>query len=123
MSLRLLMLVRSGAPALDHIDEVVDATRAITVINKDEFRKSLVALSRVYTAQADLEFDEHGKIIRKKAPGNDLGLTDTIVIDRNDDSPDPEMLFDAGDPSGGKKKRNTSKAKGLKKNKKKSHKR
>ena len=57
-----------------YIDEVVDATRSITRINRDEFRKSLIALSKNYTAQADVEFDEHGKVIKKKLPGNELGI-------------------------------------------------
>lgn len=94
-----------------YIDEVVEATRAITRINKDEFRRSLIALSRSYTAQADLEFDEHGKVIRKAHPGNDLGLTDTIVVDRNGDSPAPETLFDVEVESKGKDKRRVAKTK------------
>jgi len=79
-----------------YIDEVVEAARAMAVIHKDDFRNSLVALSKIYTAQADLEFDEHGKIIRKHAPGNDLGLADTIVVDRGDGPSSPTTLFDVG---------------------------
>ncbi len=78
-----------------YIDEVVGAVRSITVINKEDFRRSLVELSRQYTAQADMEFDEHGKIVkRKEKPGNELGLTDTIVVDREEGEPDPGTLFD-----------------------------
>jgi DNA topoisomerase-6 subunit B len=90
-----------------YIDEVVDATRAIATINKDEFRRNLVALSKVYTAQADMEFDEHGKIIKKgKHPGNDLGLADTIVVNRDEPSPVPTTLFDLdGKPAGAKKRK------------------
>ncbi len=70
-----------------YIDEVVDAAAAMSRINRDEFRRNLVAMSREYTEAADLEFDEHGKVIKKsakaaKAPGNDLGLEDTIVVER-----------------------------------------
>ncbi|MFQ5590604.1 MAG: DNA topoisomerase VI subunit B [Phycisphaerae bacterium] len=79
-----------------YIDEVVEAARAITVVNKEQFRKSLVSLSRQYTAQADMEFDEHGKIVRKHAPGNDLGLRDTIVVDR-DDAQEPTGLLNSDD--------------------------
>ena len=79
-----------------YINEVVEATRAITTINKDEFRRSLVALSKVYTAQADIEFDEHGKVIKSKHPGNDLGLQNTIVVDRNGSVDDSEFLFEVG---------------------------
>jgi len=63
-----------------YIDEVVESVRAMTVVNKEEFRASLVDLSTKYTAQADLEFDEHGKVVKKR--GNDLGLADTIVVER-----------------------------------------
>lgn len=76
-----------------YIDEVVEATRAITRINKDDFRKSLLELSKVYTAQADMELDEHGRIVKKTTDANDLGLADTIVVDRDDGTPDPGMLF------------------------------
>ncbi|UCE60508.1 MAG: hypothetical protein JSU63_01920, partial [Phycisphaerales bacterium] len=97
-----------------YIDEVVDAARAITVINKDQFRKSLVSLSKTYTAQADMEFDDHGKVVKKKkVPGNDMGLQDTIVVDPDEAPPTPDMLFDTGDArDGGKaKKKRPKKAK------------
>lgn len=68
-----------------YIDEVVDATRAITRINKDQFRKQLIELSKIHTAQADMEFDEHGKVIKKQRAGNEYGLEDTIVVEREDD--------------------------------------
>ena len=80
-----------------YINEVVEATRAITVINKESFRKSLVSLAQQYTVQADMEFDEHGEIIKKQRPGNELGLPDTIVVERDDAAPEPETLFDVGE--------------------------
>ncbi len=78
-----------------YIDEVVEATRSMAVINKEEFRRSLVTLSKTYTAQADMEFDDHGKVIKKKKqqPGNDLGLADTIVVDREGGEEDNGTLF------------------------------
>ena len=79
-----------------YIDEVVEATRAITVINKEDFRSSLMALSKVYTMQADMEFDEHGKVVKGKHPANDLGLQDTIVVDRDALADEPNMLFATG---------------------------
>jgi len=89
-----------------YIDEVVESTRAITAFNKDGFRKSLVELSKVYTAQADMEFDEHGKVVRKKkATGNDMGLTDTIVVDRELEEPAPQSLFEVDGRNGKKKPR------------------
>ncbi|MFQ5462846.1 MAG: DNA topoisomerase VI subunit B [Phycisphaerae bacterium] len=77
-----------------YIDELVDAARAITVINKADFRKDLIALAQSHTEQADMEFDEHGKVIKKKRPGNELGLADTIVVDPSADVPNPETLFE-----------------------------
>jgi len=65
-----------------YIDEVVDAAAALTRINKDDFRKSLIALSREHTEHADVEFDDHGKVIRKAA-ANDLGLADTIIVNQD----------------------------------------
>ena len=98
-----------------YIDEVVEATRSIAVINKDDFRRNLISLSKTYTAQADMEFDEHGQVVEGKVsgrrPGNDLGLADTIVVDRNGDEPDPEMLIDVGSPKAGKKAKKKTKAK------------
>lgn len=80
-----------------YINEVVEATRSIAVINKEQFRSDLVALSKKFTAQADMEFDEHGKIIKKKLPGNDMGLADTVVVELDETLPDPQTLFDMGE--------------------------
>ena len=87
-----------------YIDEVVASVRALTTVNKEEFRKALVDLSKTYTAQADLEFDEHGKVLRhpersegsskKPKSGNDLGLEDTIVVERETTAAQPTRLFD-----------------------------
>lgn len=87
-----------------YIDEVVASVRALTTVNKEELRKALVDLSKTYTAQADLEFDEHGKVLRhpersegpskKPKPGNDLGLEDTIVVERETTAAQPTRLFD-----------------------------
>jgi len=95
-----------------YIDEVVEAVSKTATINKTAFRDSLISLSKRYTAEADLEFDEHGKVIKEASmitsgisseprtsvradsrPGNDLGLADTIVIDRDEPTPEPGTLF------------------------------
>lgn len=79
-----------------YIDEVVEATRAITVLNKEEFRKSLLELSRRYTAAADLAFDEHGNVV-KSDEGADDGLPpDTLVVERGGEVPEP-ILFAPGE--------------------------
>jgi DNA topoisomerase-6 subunit B len=88
-----------------YIDEVVEAARSMAVFSKDQFRGSLLELARRATAQADLEFDEHGRIIRKQLPGNDLGLQDTIVIDREEPAPLPTTLFDVDNGKAAKPKR------------------
>jgi len=102
--------------------------RSITRINKEEFRKNLVSLSKGYTTQADMEFDEHGKIIRKEHPGNDLGLSDTIVVDRDDGESPPDTLFDLNDKPAGANgsrlgNRKARKAKATRKSRKKTRKR
>ncbi len=79
-----------------YIGEVVEAARAITVFNKDEFRKSLLALAEKHTVQADVEFDDTGRIIRKAAPANEFGLADTVVVERDVPAPTPQELFDTG---------------------------
>ncbi len=97
-----------------YIDEVVNSARAITTINKEDFRKSLVSLSRKYTAQADMEFDDHGKVVKKEIVGNDMGLADTIIVDHEAPAPSPETLF--GDT--GKEKSKSGSARKSKKRKK-----
>ncbi len=81
-----------------YIDEVVEATRSITAFNKEDFRKSLIALSQNYTAAADMEFDDHGKVVRKAKPGNDLGLENTVVVSRDEEWQGPEALFEDDTP-------------------------
>ncbi|MHC5111484.1 MAG: DNA topoisomerase VI subunit B [Planctomycetota bacterium] len=102
-----------------YIDEVVDATRAITVINKADFRANLIALAQTHTEQADMEFDEHGKIIKRQQPGNELGLQDTIVVDRDDEGTDEEadseVLFQLAEQKRMKAKTRGSSAGGKKK--------
>ncbi|MCH7885405.1 MAG: hypothetical protein IIC01_09165, partial [Planctomycetes bacterium] len=80
-----------------YIGEVVDAVHSMSPINRDDFRESLILLSNQYTAQADMAFDDHGKVIQRRQMGNDLGLADTIVVDREEPPPDSTMLFDVGD--------------------------
>ncbi len=93
-----------------YIDEVVDSVRALTTVNKEDFRKALVDLSKTYTAQADLEFDEHGKVIKSAASaarkaGNDLGLEDTIVVKREETASRPTALFQEPTKSGKRKRK------------------
>ena len=73
-------------------------------MNKDDFRRSLIDLAKVYTAQADLEFDEHGKVIKRELADNELGLQDTIVVDRGNGKPAPDLLIDVKEPVGRERK-------------------
>ncbi len=88
-----------------YIDEVVNAVGEMTRLNRAEFRGHLLKLSERYTAAADMDFDDHGKVIRKSA---EPGLADTIVVDRRDDGepdePEQGVLFEdeAAPPPTGK---------------------
>jgi len=85
-----------------YIDEVVESVRSLTRVNKEEFRSALLKLAENYTAQADMEFDEHGKVIKKAA--NELGLEDTIVVPRDGNGAASEpVLLDVGAKSKRKK--------------------
>ena len=73
-----------------YIGEVVASVRAVTTIDKESFRKALLALAEHHTAQADLEFDDHGQVVKKPASG----LENTIVVDRSCAAPPAETLFE-----------------------------
>ncbi|MCH8853333.1 MAG: DNA topoisomerase VI subunit B, partial [Planctomycetes bacterium] len=66
-----------------YINEVVNATRAIRVINKDAFRHDLIALARRSTEAADMEFDDHGKRIDRRP---ETHLEYTVVVERDQNS-------------------------------------
>jgi len=86
-----------------YIDEVVHAACAMTNADADRLRRDLLKLSQVYTARADMEFDEHGKVVQKRSAG-EAALADTIVVER--DGPAAETLFEAeAAPAAGRRKR------------------
>ena len=77
-----------------YIDEVVNATRSIRVINKDRFKADLVKLARRSTLAADMEFDEHGKRIDRRVDSEGM-LEYTVVVDRDSEADgQSETLFD-----------------------------
>jgi len=92
-----------------YIDEVVDACRSIAAFNKDEFRRNLVRLAEQATAHADVEFDEHGNIIKQKTK-TERDLENTVIVER-DGAPagGQQALFDSSDQAPRKKKRAQSK--------------
>jgi hypothetical protein len=63
-----------------------------------------VDLAKTFTVQADMEFDEHGKVVKKQT--NELGLEDTIIVERETVATDaaPSALFEV-EASGSKSKR------------------
>ncbi|MFQ5490899.1 MAG: DNA topoisomerase VI subunit B [Phycisphaerae bacterium] len=91
-----------------YIGEVVESVGAITRINKQEFHKSLTRLAQDYTVAADMEFDDHGDIIKKRIGGN-TDLENTLVVDRAGHTPAPETLFDT--ELAGKLEKTSSRAK------------
>ncbi len=97
-----------------YVGEVVDSVRAVTTVNKDEFRRSLLGLAEHFTAQADVEFDQHGSITKKRA-GSDAELENTVVVDRHGDEPVPQTLFATENSQpGGSRKRAKAKRKAAK---------
>ena len=95
-------------------------THSLYIATTDPYSgKSLVSLARTYTSQADMEFDDHGKVIKKRTPGNDLGLADTVVVDRNGPAPDPQTLFGGDSEEAPKSRRRKAKARKPKRRKRK----
>lgn len=96
-----------------YINEVVNATRAIRVINKDDFRQDLIALARKSTEAADMEFDDHGKRIDRT---RETALDLTVVVERDQAGRSGQAtLFPGGTKS--KKRTKSKKAKTKKKRK------
>jgi DNA topoisomerase-6 subunit B len=90
-----------------YIDEVVDACRSMATFNKDEFRRNLVSLAERATTHADVEFDEHGKMIQPKKR-TDRDLEHTVIVDRDGEPLAGQLALFAGDSpdsNGGRKKR------------------
>ncbi|MFH0981961.1 MAG: DNA topoisomerase VI subunit B [Planctomycetota bacterium] len=80
-----------------YIGEVVDSVRAITVCDKDKLRRALLSLAEKFTAHADVEFDEHGNIVRHRPPDHDPELEHTIIVDSAEAAPSEPVLF-PGEP-------------------------
>ncbi len=73
-----------------YIGEVVDSVRAITTVNKEDLRRALIRLAETHTDKADMEFDEHGEIIKNKV-GREL--ENTVVVDRSSGAAPAGTLF------------------------------
>ena len=98
-----------------YIGEVVEAVRSMTRVNKDDLRQALLQLAEDHTEKADLEFDEHGEIIKSKP---DRELEHTVVVDRSGEERTAETLFAAEDSNPAPTKRARAKrANGRKKSK------
>lgn len=75
-----------------YIGEVVESVRSVTTVNKEHLRRALLKLAEMHTSQADMEFDEHGQVVKKQ----DDGLENTVVVERGRDALVPETLFELG---------------------------
>lgn len=98
-----------------YIDEVVDAVASMTTVDRARLRSALMAQAQTHTQAADMEFDEHGKIIRRSGEnggttGGDMEdgtMMNTIIIDPNAPAgaaqcpPSPGMLLSDTVPPGG----------------------
>ncbi|MCK4659590.1 MAG: DNA topoisomerase VI subunit B, partial [Phycisphaerae bacterium] len=90
-----------------YINEVVESVRAITVCDKDEFRRSLLALAEQFTTEADMEFDEHGKVVKKRTDA-DPQLDNTVVVDADDPPIGQGELFNSSTGNPPNKRRRAS---------------
>ncbi len=94
-----------------YIHEIVESCRAMTVCNKDDLRDALSELAERATEAADMEFDDHGKIIAKRK-GGDSEMDNTIVLDESDQAPPGQMqLFSNGDDAAPRKVKRAKKSK------------
>lgn len=73
-----------------YINEVVNSCRAITTFDKDKFRRALNDLAEQATAAADMEFDDHGRVIKKRQ----RELEHTVVLDENGQPSGPTGQLD-----------------------------
>ncbi len=79
-----------------YIHEIVESCRAMTVCNKDDLRNALSELAARATDAADMEFDDHGKIIAKRK-GSESEMDNTIVLGESEQAPPGQMELFAGD--------------------------
>ena len=92
-----------------YVNEVVESVRAMKVCDKSMLRKDLLSLADRFTADADLEFDEHGEVtgrIKRDRPPN---LDNTIIVDTDRDVPASQELFDDAPTDNAPPRRRTTK--------------
>lgn len=99
-----------------YIDEVVESCRNIAKVDRETFRAHLVALAESATAAADVEFDEHGRVVKKAVRGESM-LENTVIVEENaagaEASEPAGNLFGDDEASGSRPTR--KRAKGVKK--------
>ncbi len=93
-----------------YIGEVVASVGSMTKINKKDLHGALVELSEQYTAQADMEFDDHGEIVKKRAGGSS-DMDHTVVIDPASGGQPVGNLFSTNNPQTAKGKKKSKKKK------------
>ncbi len=92
-----------------YINEVVASVRAITVCDKDKLRRSLLSLAEKSTTDADLEFDEHGRVVKKARRDGDPDLDNTIIVDADNAPAGQQELFNNGPGNRPPKRRRAAK--------------
>jgi len=91
-----------------YINEVVNSCRAITTFDKESFRRALNDLAEQATAAADMEFDDHGRVIKKR----ERDLEHTVVLsDHGEPAPPRGQLDLFGDNPDAGTRRQRGKAK------------
>ena len=98
-----------------YINEVVDSVRAITVCDKAKFRSSLMTLAEEFTAHADVEFDERGNVVKKRRPGTDPELDNTVIREVDVPPLSEQGLFGAGANHGSPRTKRVSRSPGKRK--------
>lgn len=97
---------------------MVDSVRAVTVCDKEDLRRSLMALAEKSTVAADLEFDEHGKVIKRKRHGPDLELDNTVIREVDVSPLGQQGLFGTRANDGSPRKKQASRSAGKRKSSK-----
>ncbi|NOX59417.1 MAG: DNA topoisomerase VI subunit B [Planctomycetes bacterium] len=100
-----------------YINEVVQACHSMTDFDKEVFRDQLHKLAVRATQAADMEFDDHGKIIAKRKNG-DNEMDNTIVVEEDGESPAGQLELFNKEPEPVPLKKRRAKAATSKKKKK-----
>ncbi|GJM24488.1 MAG: DNA topoisomerase VI subunit B [Phycisphaerae bacterium] len=101
-----------------YIHEIAESCGSMTECNKEDLRQALHDLAVRATEAADMEFDDHGKIIAKRKNGKSE-MDNTIVLDESEQAPPGQLELFAGEAetNAGPKRATRAKPKKTKKKK------